>query len=234
VLESTSRGTSASQHLWFAKVQPKIWVFMWRACLDILPTRTKLFDRGILSFFTCQWCEDDPETTSHVLWKCDFAQKIWSACLVLIPHDYHPSLSFRDFISICVQCLVGSNLEILFTTAWEIWNARNKLFWDSKSTTVDDIWQKAAGLATNFMEVGLHVYDPGGTASFSDFSRWRPPDVGIYKLNIGICTSLSSRQVGVRILIQDAQGLVVVAMQQQGVRCDDKLQLQALVVLTTV
>ena len=71
VLESTSRGMGASQHLWSAiwsaKVQPKIRVFMWRACLDILPTRTKLFDRGILSFFTCQWCEDDPETTSHVL-----------------------------------------------------------------------------------------------------------------------------------------------------------------------
>ena len=88
--------------------------------------------------------------------------------------------------------------------------------------------------ATDFMEVGLHVYDPSGTASFSDFSLWRPPDVGIYKLNIGICTSSSSRQVGVGILIRDAQGLVVAAMQQQGVRCDDKLQLQALVVLTAV
>ena len=124
VLESTSRGMGASQHLWSAiwsaKVQPKIRVFMWRACLDILPTRTKLFDRGILSFFTCQWCEDDPETTSHVLWKCDFAQKICSACPVPIPHDCHPSLSFHNFISICVQCLFGSNLEILFTTAWEM------------------------------------------------------------------------------------------------------------------
>ena len=68
----------------------------------------------------------------------------------------------------------------------------------------------------------------------SDFSRWRPPDMGTYKLNIGICTRSSSRQVGVGILIRDAQGLVVAAMQQQGARCDDKLQLQAFVVLTAV
>ena len=55
------------------------------------------------------------------------------------------------------------------------------------------------------MEVGLHVYEPGGPASFSDFSRWRPPDVGIYKLNIGICISSSSTQVGLGFLIRDAQ-----------------------------
>jgi hypothetical protein len=238
MLESLSRGLGESQQLWSAiwsaRVQPKIRVFMWRACLDILPTRTKLFDRGILSSFSCQWCEENPETPSHVLWQCDFAQRVWSACLVPIPHVCHPSLHFRDFISICVQCLSGFNLEILFTMAWEIWNARNRLFWDSKSTTVDDIWTKAAGLATDFMEVGLRVYDLGGPASFSDFSRWRPPDVGIYKLNIGICMSSSSMQVGLRFLIRDAQGFVVAAMQLQVVRCEDELQLQALVVLTTI
>ncbi len=140
MLESSSRGLGESQQLWTAiwsaKVQPKIRVFMWRACLDILPTRTKLFDRGILSSFSCQWCEEDPETSSHVLWQCDFAQRVWSACPVPIPHDCHPSLPFCDFISICIQCLSGSNLEILFSTAWEIWNARNRFFCDSKSITV--------------------------------------------------------------------------------------------------
>ena len=174
LLESSSRGLGVSQQLWIAiwsaKVQPKIRVFMWRACLDILPTRTKLFDRGILSSFSCQWCEENPESPSHVLWQCEFAQRVWSACPVPIPHTCHPSLLFRDFISICVQSLSGFNLEILFTTAWEIWNAINRLFWDSKSSTVDDIWTKAAGLATDLIEVRLHDYDSGGPAPFTDFN----------------------------------------------------------------
>uniref|UniRef100_A0A2N9G5Y5 Reverse transcriptase domain-containing protein n=1 Tax=Fagus sylvatica TaxID=28930 RepID=A0A2N9G5Y5_FAGSY len=161
------------------------------------PPRKKLFDRGILSSFSCQWCEENPETPSHVLWQCDFAQRVWSACPVPIPHVCHPSLHFRDIISICVQCLSGFNLEILFTTAWEIWNARNRLFWDSKSTTVDDIWTKATWVS--------------------------------YRLHGG-----GSMQVGLGFLIRDAQGFVVAAMQQQVVRCEDELQLQALVVLTTV
>lgn len=46
-----------ARHLWSGQVQPKIRLFMWRACLDILPTRTKLFDKGFLYSFSCQWCE---------------------------------------------------------------------------------------------------------------------------------------------------------------------------------
>ena len=58
--------------------------------------------------------------------------------------------------------------------------------------------------------------------------------MGIYKLNIGICRNSSSMQAGLGFLIQDAQGLVVAAMQQQVVRCEDKLQFQAIMVLTAV
>ena len=68
---SSSSGGSLDRHLWSkiwsSQVQPKIRLFMWRACLDIIPTRTKLFDKGILHSFSCQWCETEPETSSHVL-----------------------------------------------------------------------------------------------------------------------------------------------------------------------
>ena len=54
---SSSGGVRSSSKLWHgiwsAQVQPKIRLFMWRACLDILPTRTKLFDRGVLHSFSC-------------------------------------------------------------------------------------------------------------------------------------------------------------------------------------
>ena len=53
-LGSSSYGGSLDRHLWsniwLGQVQPKIRLFMWRACLDILPTRTKLFDKRFSSF----------------------------------------------------------------------------------------------------------------------------------------------------------------------------------------
>ncbi len=121
---SSSRGNVA-QHLWSSQVQPKIRLFMWRACMDILPTRTKLFDKGFLHSFLCKWCEVEPETSSHVLWQCEFAQKVWKACPISIPSSCSDNLSFRDFTALCIDVIDTTQTAILFTTARGVWNARN-------------------------------------------------------------------------------------------------------------
>ena len=53
--ESSSTGSLKKfwNGVWSAKVQPKIRNFIWRACRNILPTQTKLFDKKILSSFSC-------------------------------------------------------------------------------------------------------------------------------------------------------------------------------------
>uniref|UniRef100_A0A2N9H5H6 CCHC-type domain-containing protein n=1 Tax=Fagus sylvatica TaxID=28930 RepID=A0A2N9H5H6_FAGSY len=75
---STSSPFSGENHLWSsiwsASVPPKIITFMWRACKDILPTQTKLFDKGCIHTFTCLWCGEEAETRDHVLWQCDFLE----------------------------------------------------------------------------------------------------------------------------------------------------------------
>jgi hypothetical protein len=74
---SSSNGIRSERDLWSAiwtaQVQPKIRLFIWRTCLDILPTKTKLFDKGLIHSVSCLWCEEEPETLSHVLWQCEFA-----------------------------------------------------------------------------------------------------------------------------------------------------------------
>ena len=207
---------------------------MWRACWDILPTRTKLFDKGFLHSYSCQWCEVEPETSSHVLWQCAFAQKVWKACPVSIPSSCSDIMSFWDFISHCIDVLKASQIAILFTTALEVWNTRNRLLWDNKFSTVDDVWRKAAGMATDFLDVGLRMQDSGSVLEVPIASRWRPPDQGNFKLNMGLCVDKGSKSVGVGIVVRDAQCLVMVALQQKVETCDNKLQLQAVVVLSVV
>ena len=54
---SSSNSASSSsciwRALWSTLVQPKVKVFMWWACSNILPTYTKLFDKGISHSFSC-------------------------------------------------------------------------------------------------------------------------------------------------------------------------------------
>uniref|UniRef100_A0A2N9G5C3 CCHC-type domain-containing protein n=1 Tax=Fagus sylvatica TaxID=28930 RepID=A0A2N9G5C3_FAGSY len=165
-LGSSSNGMGSNHSLWSriwaAQVPPKVRLFMWRACLDILPTKTKLFDKGLIHSVSCLWCEGEPESSSHILWQCDFAQKIWMACPVIIPSSCSVSMNFRDFILSCIEFLSESDTEILFTTAWEIWNARNRFHWENVLSTVNDIWQRAAALALEFKEVSLQFQSVGG------------------------------------------------------------------------
>ncbi len=126
--------------IWSTQVPPKVRFFMWRACLDILPTKTKLFGKGLIHTVSCLWCEEEPELSAHVLWQCEFAQRIWSACPVTIPNSCSISMNFWDFVLCCIEILSGVDSEILFTIAWEIWNARNRLHWENKLLSVNDIW----------------------------------------------------------------------------------------------
>ena len=237
-LGSSSSGGSLDRYLWSniwsSQVQPKIKIFMWRACLDILPNRTKLFEKGVLHSFSCQWCEDEPETSSHVLWQCAFVQKIWEACPVPIPASCNGNMSFRDFIVHCTDVLDAFQIAILFTTAWEVWNARNRLLWDNKLSTVDDIWRKAAGIATEFLTAGLCLQDPERVLDTPLESRWRPPDQDNFKLNMSIFMVKESKLVGIGIVVRDAQSVVLAALQQKVEKCDRKIQMHAVAVLLAV
>ena len=143
-------------------------------------------------------------------------------------------MSFKDFILGCIDVLPRMDIDLLFTIAWEIWNARNRNHWENKMLTVDDIWRRAVSSALDFKEAGLQVHAVGGGSVVPLASRWRPPDQGFYKLNMAFYVDPCLNLVGVGSLIRDAVGSVRAAMMQRMVSCDDKLQLQATVVLLAV
>ena len=123
---TTSSWNSLYKAIWSARVQLKVKLFIWRACSDILPTQSNLFRRGLSNAMSCRWCEDDVKTVSHALWQCDFAQKVWKAAPISFPSDCVSSLCFTDVVHCCVQSLAHPNLEIMLTTAWKLWQARNR------------------------------------------------------------------------------------------------------------
>ncbi len=121
--EASSSDSGASQAvfwktIWLADVTPKVKNFIWRACLDVLPTQTKLFDKGIVHSLSCRWCEEEVEIVSHVLWHCEFAQKMWGLSSINFPPECLQAQSFHDVIMFCISFLKTPGLEIVFSTAW--------------------------------------------------------------------------------------------------------------------
>ena len=59
-------------------VPPKVRNFVWRACLNILPTRANLQRRKIVVDPWFDFCKQQPEVVGHVLWECPFARNTWA------------------------------------------------------------------------------------------------------------------------------------------------------------
>lgn len=51
--------------------------FVWRACHDLLPTRTNLAQRKIVKHVSCPIYEKEEETLHHIFWECPLASDIW-------------------------------------------------------------------------------------------------------------------------------------------------------------
>ncbi|KAL5753986.1 hypothetical protein ACOSP7_022206 [Xanthoceras sorbifolium] len=49
---------------------PKIKLFIWRACLDLLPAKVNLITHKVPVDPLCPLCLAFPETTMHALWSC--------------------------------------------------------------------------------------------------------------------------------------------------------------------
>ena len=209
--ESSSAGslTKFWNGVWSAKVQPKIRNFIWRACQNILPTQTKLLDKKISSSFSCQLCEDEPETGDHILWRCDFAQRVCSACSVPIPPRVDVNGSFSDFLECCLRDLGFPEVEIMLTVAWMLWVARNELMWEGIHGNVDDVCNQASVVTLKFLEFGGCETISSEIAEIRE--SWSPPLYGSYKLSIACHLRPDSAHVGVGILLKDHEGVVVVA-----------------------
>jgi hypothetical protein len=52
-------------------------LFMSKSCSNILPIRTKLFDRKVISNYSCPVCGEEAEMINHMFMECSIALAVW-------------------------------------------------------------------------------------------------------------------------------------------------------------
>ncbi|KAL5550972.1 hypothetical protein UlMin_001148 [Ulmus minor] len=78
IFDSTSAGGSNWwTTLWTLKLPPKIKNFLWRSCLNALPTKDNLVKRGIKTLQSCPRCGEVQESVLHVFFECIYARSLW-------------------------------------------------------------------------------------------------------------------------------------------------------------
>ena len=79
--EETSESSSGDprtplwKKIWHLKIPSKIQIFMWRACMNGLPTRLNLSRRGVNINPMFPIYDQEMETTTHALIQCELAKQ---------------------------------------------------------------------------------------------------------------------------------------------------------------
>ncbi|KAK9988426.1 hypothetical protein SO802_028665 [Lithocarpus litseifolius] len=113
------------KRIWSINVPPKVRTFIWRACSNILPTKTNLFQRKMRVNPTCSMCGQHVETTEHILWECPLARNVWALVRGRIQKTSSLVSSFFLLTRQMMERLSGKEFELWAMIAWALWNARN-------------------------------------------------------------------------------------------------------------
>uniref|UniRef100_A0A7N2L9M5 Reverse transcriptase zinc-binding domain-containing protein n=1 Tax=Quercus lobata TaxID=97700 RepID=A0A7N2L9M5_QUELO len=154
LLNSAARGDGPIwNEVWALNVPLKVRMFLWRACSNCLPTRDKLHQRRVRVETQCELCLQQAKTAHHILWECPFAQNVWA---LFRGRTQKCSNRASDFFLLFQQMqrkLSQQELEKWAVTAWAIWNARNKFYFQHFQTHPNVISEMASGLLEEYQRL---------------------------------------------------------------------------------
>ena len=134
-------------------IPPKEQNFVWRACSDILPTRTNLCRRKVQLDPVCGIFQKQNETVAHALWSCPMARNVWA----LVASKLQKRSSEAEDIYVLVRELMAvlstKELEVWAIVSWSIWNARNRCLFDKKQIQPCEILRGAMTLLQDYQRL---------------------------------------------------------------------------------
>lgn len=157
-VKEESRGESSSAMLfrwlwrknWKLRIPGKIKHFLWRAFHESLPTSHNLFRRKIISSPFCQVCNQEVETTSHVLWSCPLAQNTWALVPGRMQKLPNQGDDFARLMVWIFQNFPKAAVEEWATIAWSIWSARNCYLFEAHQKSPQFIRTEALNLLRDY------------------------------------------------------------------------------------
>lgn len=123
--QSTSdRGTWSK--IWKLALPPAAKIFLWRACLNVLPTKMNLFKKKIVDNTHCPLCLQENETTEHILWECTAASDVWGQCSKKIQKSRVSHKSLKELMVEMFLKLNKEEMEELAVILWKLWRRINE------------------------------------------------------------------------------------------------------------
>jgi len=201
------KGQEVWKSIWSMEVPNSVKLFMWKACNDLLPTKTNLFKRKVVEDPKCPCCTLEEETTFHVLWSCPAARDVWGSHLSAFQKCYCEGESFRALVEYCFGKMNKEDLELLAVLARRIWLRRNSLVFEGIFAHPDNVYNEGIISLGEFRRC---KEKPGSDLSTRGSSSrqpsWCPPPSGVFKINWDASLSVEQGRLGIGVIVRDCNG----------------------------
>ncbi|KAL0428200.1 UNVERIFIED_CONTAM: hypothetical protein Slati_2994800 [Sesamum latifolium] len=189
--------------LWQAKLPNKIKVFVWRACLNALPTGKSL-SKHIPGFLAlCPFCQCGKDDVLHTLVLCPFARQVWGLASLNLPLIQTWNLGFWGWMRVVSLQLDGQEFRLLCCLCWVVWWCRNRLVMQGKHFDPQHVVTFASQYLNSF--VSQNSEDVVRSDSETP-PRWYPPPLGQIKVNFDGATFQQGQELGIGVIARDAAG----------------------------
>lgn len=184
--DSTLNGSNSGERrlnwkgLWSLHLPPpKVKVFLWRACFDIIPVGDELVRRHIAHNPYCIFCETQAKTSEHIFFECEVFGSIWSSPPFNLEIKCDTSTFAARFQFLWAN-LEQHAFELACVVCWKCWEFRNHYSHGDDTYIHADILKWSIDFLDNFRTATSTPYQ---LSQLDLASKWHPPSVGRIKIN---------------------------------------------------
>ncbi|XP_020683598.1 uncharacterized protein LOC110100437 [Dendrobium catenatum] len=194
------------------KLNARVELFIWRLCMDTIPTEAFLFRRRLTESLLCPLGCVELEYVNHITTKCS---KLLKEIEVLRGWGFSiPEFEDWKDCFICPMKLMDSNLlmvRIYFTLLWFVWNNKNRVKREkSKESNVMIVVSMFGFIGSGKQSLirSDHWVANPSVGLFLD--KWQPPPPEWVKINLN--SSLKGYyEAGTGGIVRDSKGRFVLA-----------------------
>lgn len=198
--------------MWDADIPNKTKVHVWRLANNGLALGSELQRRSIKAGVLCIACGRE-ETALHRFWSCPHSAHVWEALsqkaevsIPKPPDGMNNHTELKWWLLDCFSMLNPKELELMCTTIYQLWLARN----NARDAAMIENPMAIASRALTLVEEWHEVHSkPAVEASVKQKEKWSPPDEGWLKVNTDGSFSNSDGHGGGGVVVRDHNGAFI-------------------------
>ena len=201
---------------------PKIKVFLWQLCHNVLPVKGILARRGCNVDPQCPLCATEIESIHHLFWDCHATKRVWDLAVQhhwILPHLLgHLNNEWPSTLRNVTKISRLSEIQKFSFLLWIIWKGRNAVIFQNENFNPLVCIIKAKQFCVEWrIRSCLLVEDFLGevliwpTTTYK-LVQWEPPPSGTVKLNFD--GSMRNTSTAGGYIIRDWQDTVLRAGSQ--------------------